>query len=200
MKLGLIADIHEHFEELQKCLERLEAEGVDRIVMLGDVFELGHRIGSTCELLANAKAGGVWGNHDFGLCVGDADEFRPQYGDVIVDYMRSLTSELVIDDCYFAHIEPWLDPSKLEDLWFFEGIPQTPERRQQIFSSKPQRIFFAGHYHRWMLVSPERTESWDGTEPICLDDGRYFVVLNALVHGSFVTYDTVTSWLTTFRV
>lgn len=200
MKLGLIADIHEHVEELQKCLERLEVEHVDRIVMLGDVFELGHRIGETCELLANAKAGGVWGNHDFGLCVSDTDEFRQQYGNVVVDYMQSLTSELVIDDCYFAHIEPWLDPSKLEDLWFFEGIPQTPDRRQQIFSSKPQRIFFAGHYHRWMLVSPERTEPWNGTEPICLDHGKFFVVLNALVHGSFATYDTVTKLLTPFQI
>jgi len=200
MKLGLIADIHEHIKELQKCIQRLEAEGVDRIVMLGDVFELGHRIASTCELLSNAKAGGVWGNHDFGLCVGDSEEFRQQYSDVVVDYMQSLTSELVIDDCYFAHIEPWLDPSKLEDLWFFDGMPQTDERRQQIFSSKPHRVFFAGHYHRWMLVSPEQTEPWDGTEPICLDDGPYFVVLNALVHGTFATYDTTTKWMTPFQL
>lgn len=97
------------------------------------------------------------------------------------------------------HPGAWLDPSKLEDLWFFDGMPQSSERRQQIFSSKPQRIFFAGHYHRWMLVSPERTESWDGVEPICLD-GKYFVVLNALVHGAFATYDTTTKWLTPFQL
>jgi len=39
------------------------------------------------QSLANAKAGGVWGNHDFGLCVGESLELRQSYGDVVVDYM-----------------------------------------------------------------------------------------------------------------
>jgi len=79
-------------------------------------------------------------------------------------------------------------------------MPQSTERRHPIFSSKPQRIFFAGHYHRWLLVSPERTDPWDGAEPVCLDDGRYFVVLKALVCGAFATYDTVTKWLPPFQL
>ncbi len=200
MKLGLIADIHEHVGHLQECLRVLNAEGVDQIVMLGDVCELGQRLSPTCELLTAANAVGVWGNHDFGLCVDDSLELRQECGDTVVDYMRSLKSQLVIEDCSFAHIEPWLNPAKLEDLWYFDGVPTTIERRRQIFSVKPHRLFFAGHYHRWLLVSPEQTEAWDGSLPICLQDGRYFVVINALVSGSFATYDTTTGWLTPFQL
>lgn len=195
MQLGMITDVHEHVDNLRECLRQLQAEGVEQIVMLGDVYELGHRIRPTCELLAQANVAGVWGNHDFGLCVNPTAEMHQNHGDLVIDYMTSLKARMVIDDCYLAHIEPWLNSDLLEDLWFFEGIPETAERRQQIFSAQPQRVYFAGHYHRWLHVRPDRTEAWDGSTPICLKEGRHFVVLDALVKGSFATYDTVTGWL-----
>lgn len=195
MKLGLITDIHEQVDNLRACLARLQSQAVDQVVMVGDVYELGHRIRPTCELLVAAKVIGVWGNHDFGLCVDPTEEMFENHGNEVISYMTSLKSRIVIDDCHFAHVEPWLNPDSLEDLWFFEGIPETAERRLQIFSAQPQRVFFAGHYHRWLHVSPERTEAWDGSTAICLKEGRHFVVLDALVKGSFATYDTVTGWL-----
>jgi len=200
MKLGLIADVHEHAARLKKCLLALRAEGVDQIVMLGDVVEMGKSIRPTCELLMAEKVVGVWGNHDYGLCVEPSPEARQSHGDVVIDYMTSLKSRLVIDHCYFSHIEPWLDPESLEDLWYFDGLPQTTHRRHQIFTAQPQKILFAGHYHQWLLVSPEKTEAWDGSHPVCLKDGRYFVVLNSLTNGSFATYDTASGWLTPFTV
>jgi hypothetical protein len=200
MKLGLISDIHENVAELQRCLGLLQEEKVDQIVMVGDVFEMGKRIRQTCELLAAANVGGVWGNHDFGLCVDPTEEMQLRYGEVVIGYMGSLKPRLVIEDCYFSHVEPWLDPESLEHLWFFDGIPKSAERREQIFSAQPQQILFAGHYHRWMLVSPERTEAWDGKVPICLKDGRFFVVLGALMTGCFATYDTESGWLTPYNL
>lgn len=200
MKLGLIADIHEHVDNLCECLRLLKSEGVDQIAMLGDVYEMGHRIRPTCDLLASETVVGVWGNHDFGLCVNPTPEMHQNYGDVVIGYMTSLKARMVIDDCYFSHIEPWLNSDQLEDLWFFDGMPENAERRQQIFGAQPQRVFFAGHYHRWLLVSPDRTEAWDGSTPICLKEGRHFVVLDALVNGSFATYDTVSGWLIPHRL
>ena len=168
MKVGLISDIHEDVVRLQDCLRRLQAQRVDQIVVVGDVFEMGHRIRQTCELLAAANAVGVWGNHDFGLCVDPTAEMQLSYGDVVIGYMGSLKPRLVIEDCYFSHVEPWLDPESLEHLWYFDGMPESVQRRELIFAAQPQQILFAGHYHRWMLVSPERTEAWDGRVPICL--------------------------------
>ena len=200
MKLGLISDIHERVDNLQNCLRLLKKEGVDQIVMLGDVYEMGHRIRATCELLDKENVVGVWGNHDFGLCVNPTTEMLQNFGAEVIGYMTSLKARIVIDDCYFAHTEPWLNSDQLEDLWFFDGMPETAERRQQIFGAQPQRIFFAGHYHRWLLVTPDRTEPWDGSAPICLKEGLHFVVLDALVNGSFATYDTVTGWLIPHRL
>lgn len=200
MKLGLISDIHEHDSNLRECLRRLQAEGVDQIVVLGDVYDLGRRIQSTCELLATADSIGVWGNHDFSLCVDPAEDVRTKHGENVIKYMTLLKPMLVIEDCYFAHVEPWLDPTKLEDLWYYYGAPETAFRRQQIFDAMPHRLFFAGHYHRWLLVSPERTEEWNGSAPVCLKGGRYFVVIDALIDGAFATYDTTTSLLTPYQI
>ncbi len=85
MKPGLITDIHEHVEHLRTALDRFRAKGVDQVVVLGDVFETGGRIDETCWLLADANAIGVWGNHDYGLCVEPDAETRAKYGDVVFD-------------------------------------------------------------------------------------------------------------------
>ena len=68
MKLGIIADVHEDTENLTAALATFEQVGVDQIVMLGDVLSMGKRISQACELLANKKVVGVWGNHEFGFC------------------------------------------------------------------------------------------------------------------------------------
>lgn len=62
MKLGLITDIHEHVVTLRRALEPLAELGVDQIVMIGDVVELGRRLEAICGMLAEAKVVGAWGN------------------------------------------------------------------------------------------------------------------------------------------
>ena len=59
MRLGLLADIHEQVEFLRAALDRFRQEQVDRVVVLGDVFETGERIEETCHLLFEAQAVGV---------------------------------------------------------------------------------------------------------------------------------------------
>ena len=76
MKLGLLTDIHEQVELLCIALDRFRHEQVDQVVVIGDVFEIGQRIEETCRLLAEAKAVGVWGNHDYGLCSNPSEQIR----------------------------------------------------------------------------------------------------------------------------
>jgi len=199
MKLGLIADIHEHVVHLRRALDSFYREKVDQIVVLGDVFEMGERIEETCKLLAEAKAIGVWGNHDFGLCVNLDDDIRARYPASVLDYMITLRPRQDIDGCHFTHVEPWLDPNNLADLWYFEGPPDQHGKLDRIFNAVPNRIMFAGHYHMWLAATPKGTIEWAGESPICLGRGRYFVVIRALCDGSFATFDTVTSMLTPFN-
>jgi hypothetical protein len=200
MKLGLITDIHERVALLRTALGRLRSEKVDQIVMIGDVFEMGQRIEETCRLLAESRVVGVWGNHDFGFCVGPADELRTQYPSVVIDYMKTLRPRLEIDGCLFTHVEPWLDPENLTDLWYFDGPPDEHGNLARIFNAAPNRFMFAGHFHRWLLASPERIILWKGDVPIRLDDGRYFAVVGALSEGRFATFDTQTSELCPFNM
>jgi predicted phosphodiesterase len=62
MKLGILADIHEHVDELRQAIEKLQKQAADRFVVLGDVFEMGKRIEETVHLLRDVEAVGVWGN------------------------------------------------------------------------------------------------------------------------------------------
>ena len=199
MRLGLIADIHEHVEYLRIAVDRFRQERVDRIVFIGDVLEMGERIEETCRLLAEAQAVGVWGNHDYGLCSEPADDVRARYPASVIDYLTTLRPRLELAGCYFAHIEPWLDPEDIHDLWFFEGPPDSKGRLDCIFNAVPNRLMFAGHYHRWLLARPDGIADWQGECPVRLHQGRYFVVVDALVDGRYAMFDTDTSELVPFQ-
>lgn len=197
MKLGLITDIHEH-PHLRTALSLFRNEDVEQVVVIGDVCEMGERIEETCRLLAEAKAIGVWGNHDFGLCVDLDDEIRQKYPAVVIEYMATLRPRLDVGGCHFTHVEPWLNPEVLADLWYFEGPPDDQCKLERIFNAVPNRIMFAGHYHKWLLVTPDGIREWKGNSPIRLDRGRYFVVVGALCEGQFAIFDTDTSELLPF--
>jgi hypothetical protein len=200
MQLGLIADIHESVDLLRSALRRFRAEGVEQVIVLGDVFEMGLRIEETCRLLAEARAIGVWGNHDFGLCVEPSPDLRARYSSHVLDFMASLRPRLEIADCLFTHVEPWLDPEKLEDLWYFDGVPDSPDKLDRIFRAAPHRLLFAGHFHRWLLATPAGIDGWPGDRPLRLTRGeRYFVVVHALCEGFSAILDTETWELVPFR-
>src|SRR6267378_45024 len=114
MKLGILADIHEQTDELRWAIDVLRKHGADRFVVLGDVFEMGKRIEETIRLLQQVEAVGVWGNNDIGLCFDPCDEVRQRYSASVLDYMSRLRPSLEIDGCLFTHVEPWLDPHKIE--------------------------------------------------------------------------------------
>ena len=64
----------------------------------------------------------------------------------------------------------------------------------------PHRVMFAGHYHQWLLATPDGLVDWDGRQQVRLEQGRYFVVVGALCEGRFATYDTDTAVLTPFNL
>ena len=200
MKLGLITDIHEQVELLRTALDRFENERVDRVVVIGDVFEMGERIEETCRLLAEANAIGVWGNHDYGLCVDPDDEMCAKYPAAVIEYMTSLRPRLDIDGCHFTHVQPWLNPEDVADLWYFEGPPDEQGKLDRIFDSVPNRVMFVGHFHNWLLATPEKISEWNGDRPIrLLDHERYFVVVGALWEGRYAVFDSDTSVLMPFN-
>jgi hypothetical protein len=58
---------------------------------------------------------------------------------------------------------------------------------------------FVGHYHRWLLITPEGIQRWAGDTPIVLEAGnRHLVAINAVCEGKCALFDTETSLLTPF--
>jgi predicted phosphodiesterase len=200
MKLGLITDIHEDVELLQCALDRFDKERVDEVVVIGDVFAMGERIEETCRLLADANAIGVWGNHDCGLCMSPDAEMRERYSSDVIDFMTSLQPRLDVAGCHFTHVEPWLNPEDIMDLWYYEGPPDEPNKLERIFKAVPNRVMFSGHYHRWLLATPDGISPWNGERPIrLLDNARYFVVIGAICEGRYAVFDSDTSVLMPFN-
>ncbi len=202
MKLGLLADIHEHVEHLEAALAWFQRERVEQILVLGDVFEMGKRLDETVRHLIEAQAIGVWGNHDFGLCKDPGPELRSRYKGETLAYLETLKPRLEIEGCLFVHVEPWLDPEDIEDLWYFEGPPETPEQLARSFAAVKHRHIFIGHFHRWMLSGPEGLHNWReaipwrGQEPINLSPlKRSLVVVGPVCGGKCATFDTKTRWL-----
>jgi predicted phosphodiesterase len=199
MKLGLLADIHEHTRRLRKAIDVLQQHGADRFVVLGDVFETGKRIEQTVRLLQQVEAVGVWGNHDVDLCFDPCEEVWERYSTVVLDFMGRLQPHLEIDGCLFTHVEPWLDPQRVEDLWHFHGPPDSPEKLARSFGAVPHRVLFIGHLHRWLLGTPDGLLPWRGENPVGLDSqNRYLVVVHAVWEGKCALYDTKTGELTPF--
>ena len=106
---------------------------------------------------------------------------------------------LEIDGCLFSHVEPWLDPHKIEDLWYFDGPPDSPEKLSRSFAAVPNRVLFIGHLHRWLLGTPDGLLAWRGENPVALDSRkRYLVVVHAVWDGKCALFDTKTGELTPF--
>jgi len=88
----------------------------------------------------------------------------------------------------------------VRDLWYYEGPPDSEQMIQRIFDAVPHPVIFAGHYHRWLLVTPKGVDSWAGTRQLDLCDGRFFVVVGALCEGRFAVFDTNTRRLSPLDV
>lgn len=200
MKLGLLADIHEHNDDLRTALDVFRRERVDQVVVLGDVFELGDRIDESCRLLTEAGAIGVWGNHEFGLCHNPDERVRQRYPESVLDFMTSFRSSLEIEGCLFTHVEPWLDPYDIADLWNLDGWPETTERLARSFAAVQNRVMVMGHTHRYFAATPAGLLDWQGEQVIQLDaECRYLIGPAAVCDGKYAILDTSEGQLVPLR-
>jgi predicted phosphodiesterase len=199
MKLGLLADIHEHARQLRQAIAVLQQQGAEQFVVLGDVFERGKHIEETVSLLQQVGAVGVWGNHDIGLCFDPGEEVCRGYSPAVLAFMGGLQPHLEIDGCWFSHVEPWLDPFKVEDLWYLDGPPDSPEKLARSFAAVPHRVMFIGHMHRWLLGTPEGLLPWEGDRQVFLDRSRrYLACVHAVWDGKCALFDSQAGHLTPF--
>ena len=197
MRIGLLADIHEHVEGLEEAIALCHRQKVDRLLTLGDIFETGEHFAEAVDLLREADVAGVWGNHEFALYAGRGDSVESQFDWRTLDYMRRLTARHELEGILFGHVLPCLDPTDVEQPWYVERAPVTPEAVARNFAAFPHRRMFVGHFHDWMVITPDGPVRWSGDRPIQFNrDRRYLVVVAAVRDGYCAIYDTETDVLT----
>lgn len=194
MRIGIVTDVHDEVDLLAQALAALRADGVDAILTLGDstdFFGKWNKAQEVAALLHDAGAVGVWGNHDHPLCRDVSDETRARFPGPTCDYFASLRPRLELGGCHFSHIEPFLDPELVEDLWTCEGRPEDEDRAAKSFAAFPHRAAFLGHFHRWLALTGAGRVEWDGSAPLYFEPGkRYLVVIGPLFRGDFAVIDT----------
>jgi hypothetical protein len=200
MKLGILADIHEDVQGLATALALLRREAVDCVVVLGDLFETGRRVGETAALLAEAGAVGVWGNHDLSLCHEPEEPVRARHAGPVLDFLGTLRPRLELGGCLFSHALPCWDPTD-PAIYYLGPRPETEQSRADAFAASPCRVTFVGHFHRWLAATPEGLLAWGGEEPLRLDAGRrHLVVVAAMCDGWCATYETAEGVLVPWRL
>lgn len=147
MRIGILTNIHEEVETLRTALPALAAAGANTVVQIGDACDRYGPGGRTAEVAA-AGVRGAWGNHDVGLSFEESDRVRERADPRALDYMTTMLPRLDLGGCHFAHVDPYLDPCKPEDLWSAYEPPLTAVRFAPSFAGLPHAVLFIGHYHR----------------------------------------------------
>jgi predicted phosphodiesterase len=191
MRIGILADIHEDAPRLALALQHFRWQGVEQVVVLGDVvFEVGRHLHETIRLLAGAGAVGVWGNHDLGLCHEPDERVKERYGGPALDFMQTLRPRLELAGCLFTHGLPHWDATD-PIVYYLGERPETVEGRTASFAASDHPVLFVGHFHRWLVACPQGRLPWDGTAPIFLQpDQRYLVAVAAVCDGWCTVFDT----------
>jgi predicted phosphodiesterase len=200
MRLGILADIHEDVEALRQAIGLLKQECVDKVVVLGDLFYTGQRVVETADLLIEAEAVGVWGNHDLGLCHEPDPELLARYPNRVFDFLKTLGSRLELHGCLFSHGLPHWDATDPAAYYLGER-PESAAGLAKSFAASACRVTFVGHFHRWLTATSDGVVPWNGTEAISFSqDLRYFVVVAAIFDGWCAMYDTDSGRLVPIRL
>lgn len=194
MLIGIVADIHDAVSPLRHALSQFDRQGVDLVVTLGDAFdtyESGGRSAQVAALLTRVGAKGVYGNHDVGLSRQVSSKIRQEADPLLLNFASALEPQLIIERCRFSHNEPWLDARKIEELWQFDGLPDTREKALQNFESVTEKYLFMGHHHCWIVIGSRGELQWDAASPLLLtSENRYLIVVAAVYDGWCSIFDT----------
>ena len=202
MRIGILADPHEDVGRLAAAATILQQEGIDELVLLGDLVDTATQLDACVELLSAAGAVGMFGNHDLGLCWEPEPELLSHYSPAVVSFMAMLRPSLTTGGCWFGHVEPYLDPLDPMDYYAQDGGAYvSADRLRHAFDVRPERVLFVGHYHTWRATSRTTDDRWPEGASRRLDPAeRWLIVVHALCDGHCARFDTDTGELRRYGV
>ena len=182
MKTAIVSDIHSNIEALQECLKRVDEEGVDEIVSLGDIVGYNANPNECLDIIRERNVLSIMGNHD--VCAAGLREpidFNPIARDAILWTRRVLTAE----NNHFLTVLP--DARRVQDRFLMVHGAVT-HRDNYIFNE----------FDAYRLIDG-RIEAFEESEDVDvqLDNASLWLVNPGSVgqprdgdpRASFVTYD-----------
>lgn len=151
MRYGVLGDIHSNLAALDAVLDRFEAEGVERILSVGDIVGYGAHPSECIRRVRSVGATVVKGNHD-AACVGEL-ELRyfngPARAAVLwtqgvvspeeLRWLKSLPLTVDLEDCCVGH-GTYFRPE------LFDYIQSTSDADPSL-DAMPVPVCFVGHTH-----------------------------------------------------
>lgn len=151
MRYGVLGDIHSNLSALRTVLDRMEKDGVDLILSVGDVIGYGAAPRQCIEILRGCGAVVVKGNHD-AAAVGEIDLlYFNNYAREAVRWTQSVLTE---DDIRWLSELPYV--ADLTHASVGHGTYHRPELFDYIQSTTdadpslnamPGKVCFVGHTH-----------------------------------------------------
>jgi hypothetical protein len=125
---------------------------------------------------------------------------RARYGGPVLDFMATLRPRLEMEGCLFTHGLPHWDAAD-PAVFYLGPRPETAEGLAGTFAASGHRVVFTGHFHRWLLATPDGLLPWDVGRPVVLQPGRrYLCVVAAVCDGWCALFDTASGELVPCRL
>jgi predicted phosphodiesterase len=190
MRLGILADIHGHAENLKKAIALLTRQGVDKFVVLGDVIYDRGGSSETVAILKDVQAVGVWGNHELAVAVEPDDEVRALFSDEVVQYLQALSAHCDLGDVLLSHTLPNVDAYD-PTAYYLAPRATDADAIRACFAQFGHRIFLTGHLHGWLAANQRDYLPWNGRGTIKMaPEDRYLFVIHAVMYGFAALLDT----------
>jgi predicted phosphodiesterase len=161
-RLGIMADVHGEHRTLEQVLERCSQQDVDRIILLGDLFDRVEQITACLQLLTEWQVSGVIGNHEREAL--RQTPHRPPGAERIIS---ELHEALYVEDALFLHDQ--LDC-------------------QHMNGSRPH-VVFAGHTHVRMATDDTGPLDLSLGQITIRKHRRYVINPGAVTDGQFAIWD-----------
>src|SRR5216683_860780 len=126
-RIALISDIHSNEVALRAVLADIRRSGVDQIVCLGDVANLGPEPNAVIEILSELGCPCIMGNHDEFLLEPELVHTYAQSAGVVasVDWSRSKLSSAELEFVRSFERDREIDLGGASKLYVFHGSPRS---------------------------------------------------------------------------
>lgn len=160
-RIGIIGDVHSEDVHLERAIEFLHAQGVDRLVCTGDIVDGQGDVERCCELLLEHDVTTVRGNHDRWLLQDKArhvpNAHRAEHlADHALDYLAQLPTQVTVETTHGSLLLcHGVADNDLQKVW--PGTERMPVERStaldEIIASGEHAFMINGHVHYRTMIN-----------------------------------------------